>query len=353
MPNLGGGGGERIISILLNNIDRRKFEPHLVIIKKNGSNVFVSDLYEDVIVHRLEIKQRIKISFPILIYKLLKLSKSEKPNVLFFGSGQINALISPFLFLFPKHITTIARESNIPSIFEKYYIIKLFYRHFYKNYNKIIVQSNDMFEDLHSNFKISKSKLVKINNPVDVSYINKKLGLGEDIQLPTAKINLLAVGRLTYQKGFDKLILQLAKVKEKNFFLTILGEGEERETLEQLVLENDLQDHVCLKGNVENPYKYMQQANALILSSRFEGFPNVILEALVCGTPVLANYCLGGIDEIINPGFNGDIFSFQKGDFQSKFAGFFNTKFNNLDIKNDAIKRFRVENKIKEFETLL
>ncbi len=353
MPNLGGGGGERIISILLNNLDRSKFEPHLVILKKDGSNVFLKDLWEDVIVHNLEIKLPIRVSFPLLIYRMLILSRQKKPDVLFFGSGQINALISPFLFLFPQHIKKIARESNIPSIFEKYLIIRLFYKYFYKNFDRIIVQSDDMFNDLHKNFKISETKLVKINNPVDVSYVDHKLSIDNHITLSKYKINLLAVGRLTYQKGFDILIHQMAKLSEKNFYLTFLGEGEERESLEKMVVKYDIQDNICFKGNVGNPYKYLQMADALILSSRFEGFPNVVLESLVCGTPVLANNCLGGIDEIIKPGFNGDIFSFQKGDFESKFNRFFKTKFNNLEIRTDAIHRFRVENKIKQFEDQL
>lgn len=353
MPNLGGGGGERIISILLNNIDRNKFEPHLVILKKNGSNAFLKDLKKDVTLHRLEIKHRIKISFPLLIYKLLKLSKQEKPDVLFFGSGQINALISPFLFLFPKRIKTIARESNMPSIFEKYFFIKFFYRFFYSNYYKIIVQSDDMFNDLYENFKISKSKMIKINNPIDVSYVDKKINTTEVIALSGARINLLAVGRLTYQKGFDLLIPQLAKLEDSNFFLTILGEGEEREALENLVLKNHLEQKVCFKGNVENPYKYMEKADALILSSRFEGFPNVVLEALACGTPVLANYCLGGIDEIIKPGFNGYIYSFKNEDFEFQFEQFFKSNFNKDEIKKDVVNRFRVENKIVEFQSVL
>lgn len=352
MPNLGGGGGERVVSILLNNIERTKFIPNLVLIKRTGSDAFVKNLKSDVIVHQLDVNVRIKFSFPIVIKKLIKLCKTQKPNVLFFGSGQINALISPFLFLFPSDIKMIARESNLPSIFEKYFIIKFFYKYCYSNYDSIIVQSDDMFQDLNKKFNIHSSKLIKINNPVDVAYIRQKLKEYKEVGFSENKINLLAAGRLTYQKGFDLLILQLAQIKNQEYFLTILGEGEEMDILKKLVRENNLQDNICFRGNVENPFKYMEKADAFVLSSRFEGFPNVILETLVCGTPVLANNCLGGINEIIESGFNGEVFSFENGDFEIKFNAFINSEYNRIEIKKDAIKRFGSKNKMVEFEAL-
>ena len=350
MPNLGGGGGERIISILLNNLDRSKYKLSLVIIKKNGSNDFIRDLKEDINVHYLNIKNRIRLSFPYVALKLARFCYRQKADILFFGSGQINAILSPFLFLFPKTTTLIARESNIPSQFEKFFLVRLLYRYSYKNYDKIIVQSDDMYDDLHQNFGLPKSKLVKINNPVDFTFIQAKKDEDIKIDFSTTKLNLLAAGRLTYQKGFDILIRELAEIENIDFHLYILGDGEDKEDLIQLRRDHKLDDRISFLGNVNNPYAYMVNSDVFVLSSRFEGFPNVVLESLSCGTPVLANNCLGGINEIIKPGYNGEIFSFEKNNFKEYLKKIADQEFNSKEIIQDAKKRFSVENKIIEFQ---
>lgn len=354
MPSLGGGGGERVISTILNNLNREKFKPHLIILKKVGANEFINNLKGDISVHYLNIKLPIKISFLTAIYKTAKICWKLKPDTLFFGSGQINVLFSPFLFLFPQKTQKIARESNLPTYFEKYFILKCFYKLFYKNYDRIIVQSNDMQNDLSDNFNIPTSKLVKINNPVDVSYIQSSLHKPTSRLLAKSTLNLLAAGRLTQQKGFDLLIESLSSITSLNFHLTILGDGQEKETLKQLCKLHKLDDKISFAGNVINPYLYMKEADIFILSSRFEGFPNVVLESLTCGTPVLSNNCLGGINEIIISGVNGEIYSFdKKNDFNQKLNLIIKTKYSSEKITNDTIKKYGVQHKILEFEQIL
>lgn len=352
MPNLGGGGAERVVSILLNNIDRRKFAPNLIIIKKSGSNEFVQNLKEDVAIHYLEIKGRIRFSFPFILMKILRFCKAHKPDILFFGSGQINAIFSPFLFLFSNEIKLISRESNLPSIYEKYFIIKWIYKTTYKNYEKIIVQSDDMYNDLNVNFGIPKNKLVKINNPIDYDYIFGKVNEKTAISFSRKKITLLAAGRLTHQKGFDLLVKELSKITEIKFHLYILGSGEMEQKLLNLISSLKLEEKVSLMGVVENPYKYMRNSDVFILSSRFEGFPNVLLESLLCGTPVMANTCLGGITEIIKPGFNGVIFDFKKNNFKEKLQQMSTINFSEKEIINDVKDRFSIKNKIAQFQEL-
>jgi N-acetylgalactosamine-N,N'-diacetylbacillosaminyl-diphospho-undecaprenol 4-alpha-N-acetylgalactosaminyltransferase len=111
---------------------------------------------------------------------------------------------------------------------------------------------------------------------------------------------ILAVGRLNRQKGFDILIKSFAKSSLKNKVkLVILGEGKERKNLEKLIVELNLKKQVLLYGKVDNPFIYMKYAKFFILSSRYEGFGNVLLEALACGTPVVATDCETGTTEIV------------------------------------------------------
>ncbi|NLP58825.1 glycosyltransferase [Lutibacter sp. B1] len=353
MPNLGGGGAERVISILLNNLDRKLFKPKLIIIKKEGVNVYIDDLKEDIEIVNLGIKHGLKFSTLTFLSKLLVYIKKDTPDILFMGAGTINAFISPFLFLFPKGIKKIARESNLPSLFERFKIIKYFYKKFYNNYDAIIAQSDDMVNELVTNFNVDKNKIKKINNPVDSNYIFNKLKESDDFKLDDNKVNLLAAGRLTYQKGFDLLINEFSKITNNNYFLIILGDGEDKEILKKQVKKLELEDKIKFLGNVKNPYIYMQKADLFILSSRFEGFPNVLLESLICGCPILANDCPGGIREIVEEGINGYIYSYNEQNFKSKLEKIKNMDFDNKIIRQNALKKYGIESIIPVYSKLL
>jgi glycosyltransferase involved in cell wall biosynthesis len=114
---------------------------------------------------------------------------------------------------------------------------------------------------------------------------------------------ILGAGRLTAQKDFPTLIRAFALVQRKlPSRLMILSEGEERPRLEALVQELGLEADVALPGFVDNPYKYMKHAGVFVLSSRYEGFGLVLVEAMACGTPVVATDCPSGPSEILQRG---------------------------------------------------
>jgi glycosyltransferase involved in cell wall biosynthesis len=119
---------------------------------------------------------------------------------------------------------------------------------------------------------------------------------------------IIGVGRLDSQKDFPTLIHAFDRVRRRRpARLVILGEGAERPALERLVDQLGLRDFVGLPGFVLNPYAYMARASVFVLSSRHEGFPNVLLEALACGTPVVSTDCPSGPREILDSGRYGPL----------------------------------------------
>lgn len=118
---------------------------------------------------------------------------------------------------------------------------------------------------------------------------------------------VLGVGRLDRQKGFDLLLLAFARsgLVNKGVGLTILGEGPERRALEALARELGVADAVDMPGVVPDPERWMAQATVFVLPSRYEGFPNALLEAMAMGCPVIAADCDSGPREIIRHGENG------------------------------------------------
>jgi glycosyltransferase involved in cell wall biosynthesis len=126
--------------------------------------------------------------------------------------------------------------------------------------------------------------------------------------LPDRPPVILGVGRLTPQKDFPTLIRAFALVRQQQpARLILLGEGEERSSLASLIEELHLQEEVDLPGFVDNPFAYMARARVLVLSSAWEGFGNVLVEAMAAGTPVVSTDCPSGPAEILANGEYGQL----------------------------------------------
>ncbi len=137
-----------------------------------------------------------------------------------------------------------------------------------------------------------------ISNPAP-EHVPPWTGLGLD--------EIVAVGRLNSQKGFDVLIDAFSRIHQRHphWRLRILGEGEERPRLEQQVLKRGLTQRVELAGRCSDALEQIARAGIFVLSSRYEGFPNVLVEAMACGRPVISTDCRSGPADMIDPGRNG------------------------------------------------
>ena len=198
--------------------------------------------------------------------------------------------------------------------------------------------------DLVENFKIKKDKLIKINNPVDFNFIEEKL---ENATKPESYRegfkNVVAIGNLSSRKGFDNLLKVFVKLKQHKVLLHILGDGRDREMLHQMKLNLGL-ENVIFHGVQKNPYPFLKFADLFVLSSRYEGFPNVLLEAGACGTYSLANNCKGGIHEIIQPKINGEISDIENHEvFAAKIVEILEQIHDSEAIKNSIQSRFSKE----------
>lgn len=345
LPDMETGGAERIVLTLANNLPRSLFKPTIVLLRKEGG--YLSWVRDDVEIIDLKV-QRIRNS----LFPIMNLIRKRKPDVLFSGFGEVNAYLSLFIKLFPK-TQFIARETNVVSQHVTRKEILFFYK-FYNNFHHIICQSDDMMKDLITNFKVKASKITKINNPVDVEFIDNILthsckpnAFSEEYK------NVVAIGNLSSRKGFDNLLKVFSHLKNEKIKLHILGDGRDKALLHQMKEELGL-EHVIFHGQQKNPYQFLKYADLFILSSRYEGFPNVLLEAGVCGTYALANNCPGGINEIVIEGENGTISSIEEyEDFALKIKELIHHSYDRNTVRDAIVRRYSLDIILKKYNEIL
>ncbi|MDY6784005.1 MAG: glycosyltransferase [Cyanobacteriota bacterium] len=205
-----------------------------------------------------------------------------------------------------NHLSILAKSDRRISVRVLPYLARLFY----PRADGIVAASQGVAEDLIKTIRIPSDKISTIYNPV-VS--DRLLDFAKNLSNPTAIISptkpiILGAGRLTKQKDFVALIRAFAKVRTQlNSHLIVIGEGENRFQLEQLVRTLNLTKDVSLPGYVDNPYRYMAQASLFVLSSAWEGFGNVLVEAMAVGTPVVSTDCPSGPSEILEGGKYGKL----------------------------------------------
>lgn len=176
----------------------------------------------------------------------------------------------------------------------------------YPWFGKVVAVSRELVTQMRKQSWIHKSKIHYIPNAA-ATIENQELA-GQNTEDWFHQHYFLAIGRLVEQKGFDLLISAYSRALQKNKqlpSLVIAGHGEDEVALKQQVLDHNLNDKVTFAGFLQNPYYPMAQAECFVLSSRHEGMPTVLIEALSLGTPCIAFDCPTGPSEIIEHNENG------------------------------------------------
>lgn len=295
--SLSGGGAERTVLNIINNLDRDKYESVLVL-GTDKNNDYIGLLNKNTRVKFLNCSR--------LRYCILKLSrciKQESPDLLF---STINAnniiLLLASMFSFRRIPIVIREANNRTQSGSVTFINKITTNILYNVFSdKIIALSKGVKKDLESNFLINESKIKVIYNPVEVKKIQElsKEKVEEFYKADDEKL-VISVGRLVEQKDHSTLIKAFSilekKIKSK---LIILGKGSKENELKMLCKKLGVEKNVLFLGFKDNPYKFMRHADLFVLSSQWEGFGHVIVEAMAVGTPVISTDCNSGPREII------------------------------------------------------
>lgn len=236
------------------------------------------------------------------IYRLRRIIKKECPHSIISFMGEAN-FINILSFQNPI-ITTHVFTSKIPTKKISTKIANILTSILYSR-AKMIAVSNGVKMDLVKNYKVKDNRIFVINNPIDIGEIrrlaNDKLDNGS-LSLNKKIPVIITSGRLTEEKGQWHLIRAFSKIRgETPCKLVILGSGDLEGYLKELVQKLRFQDDVIFLGWQKNPFKYFANANLFVLSSLFEGFGLVLIEAMACGLPVISIDCPSGPREILAP----------------------------------------------------
>jgi glycosyltransferase involved in cell wall biosynthesis len=248
--------------------------------------------------------------------RLMDYLRKEKPVCLLASQTHLNLAAiwarafsrSPTRLILSEHIDLAASARNAANWKDR--LAPLAARLFYRAADGLIVVSRSAADGLLRATGLPAGFVHVIHNPIVTPALlaQAESSVTHPWFQPGQPSVVLSVGRLTRQKDHETLLRAFAILRQKEEArLVILGEGEERPRLESLAFELGIQDDFRLPGYVSNPGAYMSRARVFVLSSRWEGFANVLVEALACGTPVVSTDCPSGPAEILENGRFGSL----------------------------------------------
>jgi len=343
LPSLKAGGAERVISFLAKNLDQNVFEIKIAVVGFKKDAVYNLDNLDVTFFNQKRLFNG--------VYPLYKLIKNENPDLVFGTIRHVNILLGFYNLIF-RNVRFIAREASVMSAMLKFsnskqqipnFLLKFLYNHL----DAIVCQSNDIKKDLKHELGIKESKLITINNPIT-----------ELKQLSTSKteypeiIKFITIGRLSEEKGHQRILKGLAKVKNYRYSYTIIGSGPLELKIKDLANELGIIDKIKFIAHTSKVLDYLSESDYFIQGSYVEGFPNAVLESCSAGTPVLAFDCPGGTKEIIEDGING-VLAVTEDDFAKTLQSLNEIPiFERTVVRASVLTKFSSQKIIKEYENL-
>ena len=300
LTDLGGGGAERVMINIAEGFADRGYAVDLVLAKRQGP--YLAGLSSRLNLIDLAVP-RLSRSLPGLVRYLRRIrptaliSALDDANIMAILAGKLACAPTRILITEHCHVSQGARSGEGLKRRLTPWLVRTFYNHA----DRVIAVSRGVEADLHC-LGVAPEKTQTIYNPILTPALRRQLCEPPDhpwLANPSLPV-ILGMGRLCSQKHFGLLIRAFNEVrKQRPARLIILGEGEERPELEHLVKVLDLENLVALPGFVARPGACLAQAAVLVLSSRWEGFGNVLVEALAAGIPAVSTNCDSGPAEIL------------------------------------------------------
>lgn len=297
MYNLAGGGAERVLVDLLDEIDYEKYNVDLLLIREEG--IYIDDINKKVNIKSIfsynnSLKNKILNYIKSLLYKYVPkffigniIGKKYDVEISFL-EGETSSLLLYSKNESSKKVAWVHIDlENLKSL------NRVQSNKVYELVDKIICVSNECKDAFLKIYPKYKEKISVIYNLINSNKI-LKLSNEEDVDLQSSNY-ILSIGRLTEQKRFDRLVKAYKLLVDKGIKqnLIILGEGELKNSLKNLVDELDLKERVFFPGFTKNPYYWIKNCDLFVLASDLEGFSLVVAEAMILGKAIVSTDCVG------------------------------------------------------------
>jgi len=301
------GGAERSVVNFANGLSQSGYAVEIVLGEKEGE--LLSDVDEEVEVVEVSSPGIGKIGALSLIPGIMNYLMTNEPDVVisFMRHVNIATILSHRLSYSDSFLIVSERNSLDYSKGLKEELVTVTQKILYRSPELVVPNSDSIKKELVNELGLPDESIRTIYNPtIGPEFYNKTKEPVDHPWFNDSDINvILGVGSLIHQKGFDVLIESLKYIDDDSIRLAIIGEGPLRNELEDKAANMDMEKRVSLLGHRSNPYSFMSNADVFVLSSRWEGLPNVVIEALTCGCPVIATNCPGGTNEILSDGEYG------------------------------------------------
>ena len=353
ISSLSGGGAEAVCVNIANGLASRGWDVTLVVLHTKNS------AYHDRVSQKVNLKVLEVSNARYSLVALRNYVKTQKPTQIVVFNYEL-AVIMVFVrmitfekfTLIARNISILSQKKQLTSGIWYKYIVRAFIDKFYIQADHIINQCEAMREDILQLYSLDRSKTSVIYNPVNELVQNYVTKYGVE----NKKENyFLCVGRLESVKAFHYAIEAFANVSSEmsHMRLKILGKGSLEPKLKELANRLGIAHKVDFEGFQKDVLPYYTRAYATLLTSLYEGFPNVLIESITLGTPVVAFDCPGGTKEIVQDGVNGYLVEYQNmSDLKCKMKEVINKKWDSAEVANSAT-RFSLDIALDRWEKLL